>query len=479
MLNPKIIPIILCGGQGSRLWPLSRKSYPKQFLQLTQGGSLLQETAKRVLLLPNVTAPIVICNEAHYFLTHEQLQDIGINPASLILEPVGKSTAPAIAMAAFQAINHFAEDALLLIMPADHFIQDITKFQQAVQIASQQVGQSLLTFGIKPTMPKTGYGYIKSGSPVSEFVNKVTQFTEKPNLSTAEHYCASGEYFWNSGMFLFRAKVFLQELQQHAPDIKQICHLAFNHAIRHDNYVRITLESFRDCPEDSIDYAIMEKTSHATIMPIDCGWADMGDWTTIAEIHNVNEHGNVIKGEVITEDVTNSCLYSNNRLIAAIGIHDQVIIETRDAVLIANKNRTQDVKRIVSQLQQLSHQAAENHYRVIRPWGYYETLIESDNYIVKHIMVKPNAGLSLQVHQHRAEHWVVVNGNAKVECEQRQYELENNESTYIPPGSRHRLSNAGSTPLHIIEIQTGEYLSEEDIFRFDENYHAQSETIAS
>lgn len=280
-------------------------------------------------------------------------------------------------------------------------------------------------------------------------------------------------------MFLFKAEVFLQELQQHAPDIKQTCHLAFNHAIRHDNYVRITLDSFRDCPEDSIDYAIMEKTSHATVMPIDCGWADMGDWTTIAEINSVNEQGNVIKGEVLTEDVTNCCLYSNNRLIAAIGIHDQVIIETRDAVLIANKDRTQDVKRIVSQLQQLSHQAAENHYRVIRPWGYYETLIESDNYIVKHIMVKPNAGLSLQVHQHRAEHWVVVSGIAKVECEQQHYKLENNESTYIPPGSRHRLSNSGSTPLHIIEIQTGEYLSEEDIFRFDENYRAQSETIAS
>lgn len=479
MFNPKIIPIILCGGQGSRLWPLSRKNHPKQFLHLTQGGSLLQETAKRVLLLPNVSAPIVICNESHYFLTHEQLQDIGINPASLILEPVGKSTAPAIALAALQAINQFSPDALLLIMPADHFIQDIAKFQQAVLIASQHVGQSLLTFGIKPTMPKTGYGYIKQGSPISEYINEVIQFTEKPSLPIAEHYCTSGEYFWNSGMFLFRAEVFLRELKQHAPKIEQVCHLAFNHAIRHDNYVRITLESFKDCPEDSIDYAIMEKTAHATILPIDCGWADMGDWTTIAEINHVNEHGNVVKGEVLTEDVTNCCLYSNNRLIAAIGIHDQVVIETRDAVLIANKNRTQDVKRIVAQLQQLSHQAAEHHYRVLRPWGYYETMIESDNYIVKHIVVKPNAALSLQIHHHRAEHWIVVSGIAKVECEQHHFVLENNESTYIPPGSRHRLSNSGPTPLHIIEVQTGEYLSEEDIFRFDESHQAQTETIAN
>lgn len=478
MLNPKIIPIILCGGQGSRLWPLSRKSYPKQFLQLTQGGSLLQETAKRILSLPQVLAPIVICNEAHYFLTHEQLQDVGINPACLILEPVGKSTAPAIAIAALQALQQFSENVLLLVMPADHFIQDIVTFQAAVTIASQSVGQTLLTFGIKPTLPKTGYGYIKMGQSLSEHINQVIQFAEKPNTTLAEQYCASGEYLWNSGIFLFRPDVYLNELKEHAPMIEQACRVAFSQAIRHDNYIRLIHDSFNLCPEDSIDYAIMEKTKHATVLPIECGWADMGDWSTIAEVNDGNEHGNVLKGEVLTEDVSNCCLYSNNRLIAAIGIQDQVVIETKDAVLIADKNRTQDVKRIVAQLKQLSHQAAENHHRVLRPWGYHESLIESDNYIVKHIMVKPHAHLSLQIHHHRAEHWVVVSGMAKVECDQRQFILEHNESTYIPPGSKHRLSNAGPTPLHIIEVQTGEYLSEEDIFRFDENLQIQSEVIA-
>lgn len=466
--TPPIIPIILCGGQGSRLWPLSRKYYPKQFLELTEGGSLLQETIKRVHTLQNVVSPIIICNEAHYFLTQEQLKDIEVEPACIILEPDGKSTAPAATVAAMQASQQFQEDALLLVMPADHFIADKEIFQQAVATASQHAGDNLLTFGITPTSPKTGYGYIKLGEDYNNALKKVTQFTEKPDQKHAEEYLKSGNYLWNSGMFLFKARTFLEEVQQLSPDIYSACKKAFSLANRDKSFLRLTRAGFQDCPENSIDYAIMEKTSRALVLPLTCGWADMGDWATIAEINNGNAEGNVLKGDVLTEDVSNCCLYANNRLIAAVGIKDQVVVETQDAILIADKNRTQDVKRIVAQLQQLSHQAAEVHQRVFRPWGYYEFLTKGENYLVKHIMLKPHSKLTLQMHLHRSEHWVVVRGSAQVECDQKQFVLGESESTYIPRACKHRLSNLGEQPLHIIEVQTGDYLNEKDIVRFDE-----------
>lgn len=478
-----IIPVILSGGAGTRLWPLSRKTYPKQLLNLVGDHSLLQETALRLKSMPEVSAPILIGSEDHYFISVEQLQSIDVAPLDIILEPCGRNTAPAIAIAALNAIEKDHNDPILLVMPADHMISDVNAFHSAITVATQFAEEGkLLTFGIVPTSPRTGYGYIKAKSNAQMRVMPIEKFVEKPSLETAQSYLKEGGYFWNSGMFMFRAQTYLNELQKQAPDIYESCQAAYQSAVRGHEYIRLTEETFGACRDESIDYAVMEKTQNAVVVPLAAGWADMGDWTSIADVHDADSQGNVIKGDVVAEDVCNSYLYSEDRLLAAVGLDNHIVIETQDAVLVAHKSRCQDVKSIVQQLKEKSHKCAESHDKVYRPWGYYETLSLSTNFQVKHIMVKPGAKLSLQMHQHRAEHWVVVDGIAEVERGEETYVLTKNESTYIPLKCKHRLTNIGDKPLLVIEVQSGDYLGEDDIIRFSDIYGRQrskTETIAA
>lgn len=462
----KIIPVILSGGVGSRLWPLSREHFPKQCLPLTDAQfSLLQQTAKRTGAL-DVSAPIVVCNEDHRFLIAQQLQEIGVNNASIILEPKGRNTAPAIALAALEAKYKEQEDTLLLVLPADHVIRDVAAFEKAIIKATELTkDKALVTFGIQPTRPETGYGYIRGGDDYA-----VAEFVEKPNLETAQQYLASGDYLWNSGMFLFSAQVYLDELSSHRQDIFNAVSLAYDQRSEDMDFVRVGAEAFSNCPEDSIDYAVMEPTQNAKVVPYAGDWSDIGAWDALYDYADKDEDQNVLLGDVMVEGSSNCLVRSESRLVAAVGVQDLVIVETADAVLVMDKNNAQDVKKIVKRIQTEGREEHMFHTTVHRPWGSYETVDLGDRHQVKRIMVKPGEKLSVQMHHHRAEHWVVVSGTAKVQNGDNEILLTENESTYIPVGVVHALENPGKIPLQLVEVQSGSYLGEDDIVRFSDRY---------
>ncbi|MGO3346239.1 MAG: mannose-1-phosphate guanylyltransferase/mannose-6-phosphate isomerase [Marinomonas sp.] len=461
-----IIPVILSGGVGSRLWPLSREHFPKQCLPLTDAQfSLLQQTANRTCAL-DVSAPIVVCNEDHRFLIAQQLQEIGVTGASIVLEPKGRNTAPAIALAALEAEHKNFEDALLLVLPADHVIRDVAAFEKAIQQAAELAAlDALVTFGVQPTRPETGYGYIRAGDDFS-----VAEFVEKPNLATAQSYLDSGDFLWNSGMFLFKAKTYLSELACHRADISEAVTQAYQGRTEDMDFVRIDPEAFAACPEDSIDYAVMEPTKNAKVVPYAGDWSDIGAWDALYDYADKDADNNVLLGDVMSEGSNNCLIRSESRLVAAVGVSDLVIVETADAVLVMDKNNAQDVKKIVKRIKAEGREEHINHTTVHRPWGTYQTVDLGGRHQVKRIMVKPGEKLSVQMHHHRAEHWVVVSGTAKVQNGDREILLTENESTYIPVGVVHALENPGKIPLELVEVQSGSYLGEDDIVRFSDRY---------
>jgi mannose-1-phosphate guanylyltransferase len=462
----KIIPVILSGGVGSRLWPLSREHFPKQCLPLTDKEySLLQQTMLRTLSL-EVADPIVVCNEDHRFLIAQQLQSIGVKKSSIVLEPKGRNTAPAIALAALEAIRSQSDDAFLLVLPADHVIRDLAAFEATIKQAFELAKQdALVTFGVQPTRPETGYGYIRSGENFS-----VVEFVEKPNLEKAQNYLDSGEYLWNSGMFLFRAKAFLDELAAHRDDIFQAVNLAYQQRTEDLDFVRIDAELFSQCPEESIDFAVMEPTKKAKVVPYAGDWSDIGAWDALYNYADKDADSNVLLGDVMSEGTTNCLIRSETRLVAAVGVNNLVIVETADAVLVMDKDNAQDVKKIVKRLKGEGREEHMFHTTVHRPWGSYQTVDLGNRHQVKRIMVKPGEKLSVQMHHHRAEHWVVVSGTAKVQNGDREILLTENESTYIPVGVVHALENPGKIPLELVEVQSGSYLGEDDIVRFSDRY---------
>lgn len=472
ILSQMLIPVILSGGAGTRLWPLSRALYPKQLLPLVTGRTMLQETVLRLGALRDSGPVCCICNEHHRFLVAEQLHEVTGNVGGIILEPVGRNTAPAAAIAAMHALSRF-QDPVLLLLPADHVIRDPDALARAVA-AGQAAAASgaLVTFGIVPSGPETGYGYIRArtGDASAESSYPVLEFVEKPDLATAERYVRSGEYFWNSGMFLFRADALLGELERTNPEMLVHCRKAYDQAVSDLDFLRLDRDAFTACPSDSIDYAVMEKTSRAVVVPLDAGWNDVGAWSALWELNEHDAAANVLKGDVLVHDVHNSYIHATSRLVAAVGLDDQIIVETPDAVLVASRDRVQEVKSIVRQLQESRRIEAENHRRVCRPWGSYETVDIADRFQVKRIVVKPGAALSLQKHFHRAEHWIVVKGTALITVGERQITLGEDQSTYIPLGTIHRLENPGRIPLELIEVQTGSYLGEDDIVRVDDRY---------
>lgn len=461
-----ILPVILSGGSGSRLWPLSREAYPKQFLPLVGDDTMLQATWKRVAPVAG-NAPIVVANQEHRFMAAEQLRDCDVTPAALILEPVGRNTAPAIAIAALQACST-GDDALLLVLPSDHVVRNDDAFHAAVREAAGAADAGkLVTFGIVPTAPETGYGYIKAVGGAG--VCPVERFVEKPSLATAQEYVASGEYFWNSGMFLFKASRYLEELKNLQPAILKACEQALARAIHDPDFIRLDAEAFSASPADSIDYAVMEKTSDAVVIPLDAGWSDVGSWSALWEVSDKDASGNAHHGDVIEIDCRNTYAYGN-RLIAMVGLEDVVVVETDDAIMVGHRDRVQDVKTVVNQIKQAGRSEAAAHRKVYRPWGAYDSIDNGDRFQVKRITVKPGASLSLQMHHHRAEHWIVVSGTAEVTRGDEVILLTENQSTYIPLGVTHRLRNPGKLPLELIEVQSGGYLGEDDIVRFEDTY---------
>ena len=461
-----ILPVILSGGSGTRLWPLSRESYPKQFLALAGDKTMLQATWSRVASIAG-HAPIIVANEEHRFVAAEQLQQVGAKPAAIILEPAGRNTAPAIATAALEATRD-SQDALLLVLPSDHVIRDEQAFRDAVILAkgAAEAGK-LVTFGIVPSGPETGYGYIKAAG--GEGVRPVEQFVEKPDLETARRYVDSGEYFWNSGMFLFKASKYLEELGRLQPKILEACTKAWELAKRDTDFIRLDAKAFAASPSDSIDYAVMEKTSDAAVLPLDAGWSDVGSWSALRDVSDQDEHGNAHHGDVIEIDCRNSYAYGD-RLIAMIGLDGVIVVETPDAVLVGSSDRIQQVKEVVAQIKAKGLPQATWHRKVYRPWGAYDSIDNGQRFQVKRITVKPGATLSLQMHHHRAEHWVVVSGTAEVTRGDEVLLLTENQSTYIPLGVTHRLKNPGKLPLELIEVQSGSYLGEDDIVRFEDTY---------
>jgi mannose-1-phosphate guanylyltransferase/mannose-6-phosphate isomerase len=466
----QLVPVILSGGAGTRLWPLSRELHPKQLLALTSDHTMIQETALRTRGLPSAVAPVVVCNEQHRFMVAEQLRVLGVSPSATILEPVGRNTAPAIALAAHAAVAAHGADCALLVLPADHVIRDVAAFQQAVRVALPAVSKGkLVAFGVVPNQPETGYGYIRR-SASQEAVAPIAQFVEKPTLEKAREFVASGEYLWNSGMFLFGAKRYLDELGAHAADIAAASREAYEKAKRDLDFLRIDAEAFAKCRSDSIDYAVMEKTRDAVMVPLDAGWSDVGSWSSLHQAVKQDASGNVAKGDVIVEDTTGSYLYAESRLIAAVGLKDHVVVETKDAVLVAPKDKVQDVKKLVAKLKEGGRYEHSLHREVHRPWGSYDSVENGERYQVKRLSVKPGASMSLQMHHHRAEHWIVVSGTARITRGDEVFLLSENESTYIPIGAKHRIENPGKVPLHIIEVQSGSYLGEDDIVRFEDRY---------
>lgn len=464
-----LTPVILAGGSGTRLWPLSRQLYPKQFLPLLGVKTLLQQTIERLQGL-DCQAPIVVCNEEHRFLAAEQLRQTGIDDGAIILEPVPKNTAPAIALAAHEALRR-DEEAMLLVLPADHLIEDTASFHAAVKkaLAAAKEG-NLVTFGIVPHRPETGYGYIRRGREQSKEVFSVLAFVEKPDEATAKEYLKTGEYYWNSGMFLFGAKDYLEELERHAPDMADSCEKAFSRVKKDLDFLRIDEKAFATCPKDSIDYAVMEKTKKAMVVPLDAGWNDIGSWASLHDVCPKDENKNCVTGDVLTEDTENCLVRSESRLVAAAGLKDVIIVETKDAVLVIHKDSAQDIKTLVEKLEAEGKSEHINHREVYRPWGSYDSLERGERFQVKRIIVKPGARISTQMHYHRAEHWIVVRGTAKVTIDGETVLLTENESTFIPVGKMHILENPGKIPLELIEVQSGTYLGEDDIVRFEDKY---------
>jgi len=461
-----ILPVIMAGGSGSRLWPLSRTLYPKQFLSLTSDFTMLQDTLSRLKGIPH-QPPLLICNEEHRFIVAEQLRKDEFNYSGIILEPVGRNTAPAIALAALHALES-GDDPILLVLAADHVIQNKSAFVHSVEDATNHASlDKLVTFGIVPHSPETGYGYIRKGGAISETAYSVDSFVEKPDLETAQEYLDSGMYYWNSGMFMFKASRYISELEIHRPDILHACKLALSGAREDLDFIRLDESEFVACPDDSVDYAVMEKTQDAVVVPMDARWNDVGSWSSLWDVSPKDCNGNAIRGDVLTHNTKDSYVYTQNKLVATVGVEDLVVVETKDAVLVAKKDQVQDVKNIVSQLKQAKRSEYLQHREVYRPWGSHDTVAEGDRFHVKKVTVQPDEKTATQIHYHRAEHWIVVSGTAKVKNGEKTYLVSENESTYIAIGSPHSFENPGKVPLEIIEVRTGAYLEEDDIVRLD------------
>ncbi|EHR39574.1 mannose-1-phosphate guanylyltransferase/mannose-6-phosphate isomerase [Alishewanella jeotgali] len=466
-----LLPVIIAGGTGSRLWPLSRELMPKQFLKLYTDSTMLQATVQRLQGV-NAKTPLVICNEEHRFIAAEQLRQINKLDHNIILEPEGRNTAPAIALAALTALNQ-GQDPILLVLAADHVIQNNLAFHQAITIATElaTAGQ-LVTFGIVPTAPETGYGYIQRGAVCqnTEQAFYVSKFVEKPNKDLALQYLSSGQYYWNSGMFMFKASIFLAELRKFRPDILACCEKAIANTESDLDFIRVNSGAFAACPAESIDYAVMEKTNLAVVVPMAAGWSDVGSWSSLWEISDKDAAGNVHLGQVFQHSSSENYVFAETGIVATVGLQNAIVIQTKDAVLVAAKDQVQDVKNIVQQLKNAGRSEHFIHREVYRPWGKYDSIDHGNRYQVKHISVKPGEKLSIQMHHHRAEHWIVVHGTAKVTINEQEQLLTENQSVYIPIGAVHSLENPGKIPLELIEVQSGAYLGEDDIVRFSDRY---------
>ena len=463
-----IIPIILAGGSGTRLWPLSRKIHPKQFISLVNETSLFQDTLTR--LPKEALDPIVICNEDHRFLVAEQAREINVTLNSIILEPIGRNTAPAIALAAIKVLNDF-ENPILIVLAADHKIENKSAFHDAIKIAHKLAeNNKLVTFGIIPQSAETGYGYIEIEKKDKAEYFDIKSFVEKPNKKNAINFLNSGNYLWNSGMFMFNASIYLSELNKFEPEILTSCKKSLSNEFKDLEFIRIDKKEFCKSPNQSIDYAVMEKTNKAKVVPLDAGWSDVGSWDALMDSKIKDSLGNVVEGDITLDQVKNSYLYSTSRLVAASNIADLIVIDTQDALLVTTRDNSLSIKNIVKKLKKNKRTEIENHRKVYKPWGYYDSIDTGYNFQVKRILVNPGAKLSLQKHLHRAEHWVVVSGVAKITCGKKIYNLEKNQSTYIPKGEIHRLENIENYPLEIIEVQTGNYLGEDDIIRLKDDY---------
>lgn len=468
----KITPVILSGGSGTRLWPISRSLNPKQFLDFFGNNSLFQAAAMRTQNPNDFHKPIIVCNSEHRFIAAQDLQAIALEAKAIILEPIGKNTAPAIAVAALDILHgkEKSDDDLILVMPSDHMIGKESDFIDSVKEAAKSaLAGYLVTFGIVPKTPETGYGYIKKGEKISE-VFAVEKFVEKPNKQKAEGFLKSGEYLWNSGIFLFKASTYLQHLRELQSEIFVNCCNAYNKAKRDLDFIRLDQEEFEKCESISIDYAVMEKASKVAVMPIDVNWSDVGSWQAIADLAPKDENKNSLNGDVVALKSKNCYISSRNKLVAAIGVENLIIVALKDAVLVANKENSQDIKEMFELLKKHKREECNSHTKVLRPWGSFETIDLEDRFKVKRIVVKPGAALSLQMHYHRAEHWIVVKGRAHVTCDGKEFVLAEDQSTYIPLGAKHRLENKGTIPLELIEVQSGNYLGEDDIVRFSDNY---------
>jgi mannose-1-phosphate guanylyltransferase/mannose-6-phosphate isomerase len=469
-----LTPVILSGGAGTRLWPLSRELYPKQLLPLIGSRTLLQQTLLRLEGL-EASPPVIVCNEAHRFLVAEQLRQLKIEPRALVLEPFGRNTAPAIALAALASLKGLGADAnavdpVLIVLPADHVIRDVAAFQRALHTGLAAAEHGLLvTFGVVPTAAETGYGYIQRGA-ANGAAFRIARFVEKPDAQAARGYVDSGDYYWNSGMFLFRARRYLKELALLQPEMARVCEAAFRDASADLEFTRIAAQAFEACPADSIDYAVMEKTRDAVVVPLEAGWSDVGSWAALHAASTADALGNVTRGDVVSADSHGCYLYSESRLVAAVGLEDHVVIETKDAVLVVPRSRVQDVKKLVQQLKEAGRYEHSLHREVFRPWGSYDGLEKGQRFQVKRLKIKPGSTLSLQLHHHRAEHRVVVAGTARITRGEEVFLLEENQSTYIPIGVQHRIENPGKIPLEIIEVQSGSYLGEDDIVRLEDKY---------
>jgi mannose-1-phosphate guanylyltransferase len=472
MATPSLVPVILCGGTGTRLWPLSRASYPKQYWPLagTSEETLLQQTHQRLQGLPDLAPPLLICNEDHRFIVAEQMRQIGVEPAAILLEPVGRNTAPAVAVAALQATAR-GEDPLLLILAADHVIRRAADFRATVAagMAAATAGQ-LVSFGIVPTSPETGYGYIEAAEPLAATPVPIARFVEKPDKATAEAFLATGRFTWNSGMFLFRASAILAELDRFVPEVVSACRTALEHDSADLEFLRLEREAFANGPSIAIDVAVMERTDRGVVLPLDADWSDVGSWAALWETSEQDPEGNVLRGRVISEGSRNCYLRSEHRLVVGLGVEDLVVVETDDVVLVAHRDRAQEVKGIVGRLERDGAPESRAHRRIYRPWGHYDGVVEGERWQVKKISVKPGASLSLQMHHHRAEHWVVVQGVALVTIGDQVMEVLPNQSVYIPLETAHRLENPGTEPLALIEVQTGDYLEEDDIVRLADDF---------
>jgi len=466
----KVIPVILSGGPGTRLWPLSRKDRPKQYLSLTGKNTMLQETILRLEGLDHLANPIIICNKDHRFIVAEQCKQINIANPTIILEPVGRNTAPAIAAAAFQSIRQ-SDNSILIILSVDHFIQDVEKFHKAINLAIRQAEDGkLVTFGVAPKCANTGYGYIKLSGEAIRGVFNVEEFVEKPDLQTAQSYIEKGNFLWNSGIFTFQAKTLIDELTIYSIAIVKSVKESVDKATKDLDFIRLETQSFTSSPSDSIDYALMEKSSNVVVVPLDLNWNDIGSWSALHEIGVSDNNGNVIQGDVFTEETTNTYINANHHLLATIGIKNLVIVDTPNATLIASKDKTQEVNKIINQLEQQNRDEQYSHRKVYRPWGWYDSIESGENFQVKRLYINPKSKLSLQKHQHRAEHWVVVRGTATAINGKEVLTLNKGESTYIPLGVKHSLENKTKNSLEIIEVQSGTYLGEDDIIRFEDIY---------